>query len=101
MSEAHTDLEAFGAPPEIVELARAQNTQKTFEVWPENWQTLEIFTRMMTQWKSGPMGGFIGMDYSALPFMFKLYLVEDQKECFESIQVMELAALEVFNEKRD
>lgn len=100
-SEAHKDLEAFGAPKELIEKLAEESKPKDFEIWPENWKAVEVFMRLHTQWKYGAMGGVIGLDYSSLPFIFEMLEVDNKKETFQSIQIMENAALEVLNEKRD
>ncbi|NYT38869.1 hypothetical protein ERD78_18870 [Allopusillimonas soli] len=46
-------LLAAGAPPEVIAAARgAQRHEQTehFEVWPENWQSVELFLDLATSW---------------------------------------------------
>ena len=66
--------------------------EKDFEVWEENWESVMIFIKMMTQWRT-TMGGVIGLDYSVLQMLFELYDIDNRKEIFENIQVMEQEAL--------
>jgi hypothetical protein len=68
---------------------------QTVEVWPENWQTVDLFIAIATQWRIG-MGGPKGLDYNVLFRMIdNLGLPSnDWKVAFDDIRVMESAALE-------
>lgn len=50
------------------------------------------------------MGGFLGLRYESLPFLFKLYYASSTKKelkaLFEEIQIMEFSALAVLNEEK-
>lgn len=63
---------------------------------------MNLFVRLSTQWCVGGLGGFIGLRYESLSFMLKLYYsdltIDETKELFEELQVMEFAALSVLNE---
>jgi hypothetical protein len=64
-----------------------------FEVWEENWQALEIFLKVQTQWRVG-MGGLIGLDYSAVAWVLRLVAPEDQHlTLLDDLQTMERAVL--------
>ena len=66
-----------------------------FEVWEENWQALELFLKLQTQWRVG-MNGLIGLDYCALAWVLKLVAPEDQHlALLEDLQIMEGAVLSV------
>jgi len=69
-----------------------------FEVWEENWQSVEIFLKMQTQWNV-TMGGYVGLKYEVLQWLSQLYDVEDKRHLLEDIQVMEAAALSELNKK--
>ena len=69
-----------------------------FEVWPENWATVEMFLRCQTQWRTS-MNGVVGMDYGALAWLFRLYGVEDPRSLLEDLQVMEGAVMQVLNKE--
>jgi hypothetical protein len=43
------------------------------------------------------MSGIIGLDYTSVIEMIKLYLVEDTVAMLENLQVMEAAALQALN----
>ena len=55
-----------------------------------------IFLKIQTQWRVG-RGGIIGLDYTSVIEMIKLYLVEDTVAMLENLQIMEAAALQALN----
>lgn len=59
---------------------------------------MRMFIACATQWRVGS-GGAVGLDYSALFQVMKLYNIKDRKQVFEDVQIMEAAALEKLNEK--
>ena len=68
--------------------------EQEVEVFPENWQTVEVFLLVGTQWRTS-MSGVVGLDYNVL---FRLLDLECQdqdrwKEVFEGVRVMESAAI--------
>lgn len=67
-------------------------------MWEENWQVVEMFLRLQTQWRTS-MSGVVGLDYGAVQWMLRLYEVEDQRSMLEDLQVMEGAALNMMNKK--
>jgi hypothetical protein len=69
-----------------------------FEVHPDNWATVEMFLRLQTQWRS-TMNGVIGLDYSAVQWLFRLYEVQDQRSLLEDLQTMEVAAMQAINKQ--
>jgi hypothetical protein len=69
-----------------------------FEVHPDNWATVEMFLRLQTQWRS-TMNGVIGLDYSAVQWLFRLYEVQDQRALLEDLQTMEVAAMQAINKQ--
>lgn len=52
-----------------------------------------MWTRVCTQWRTA-MNGAIGLDYSIFPWLFNMYEVNNKKEMFEELQVMERAFLD-------
>lgn len=61
-------------------------------MWPENWDAIVMWSRVQTQWRTGS-AGVIGLDYSVLPWLFKMYGVEDPRTLLEDLQVIEGAVL--------
>ena len=58
-----------------------------------------MFLRCQTQWRVG-ISGIIGLDYTSVIEMIKLYLVEDTVAMLENLQIMEAAALQVLNKEK-
>jgi len=75
-----------------------QEPEKPFEVLEENWESVRMFLRCQTQWRT-TMSGVLGLDYGALAWLFRLYEVTDQRAVLEDLQVMESAAMLVMNER--
>jgi hypothetical protein len=63
-----------------------------FEVWEENWETVEMFLRLETQWRVG-MNGIVGLDYVAARWLFSLYGAKEPAALLEDLQVIESAIL--------
>ena len=70
-----------------------------FAVYPENWKAVQLFLKLGTQWRVGPMGGFFGLDYSAVDSVMNLCRVRKKRKVFEQIRIMEVAALSILNKK--
>lgn len=87
------DLAAFGVTDRP---AAAQAGH--FEVLEENEQVLRLFITCATQWRVGS-GGAVGLDYSAVIQVMKLYSIKNRRSVFEDLQVMEAAALAKLNDK--
>lgn len=86
------DAAAFGvALPE-------EPQSQDFEVWQENWEVVVVFMRCQTQWRT-TMSGLLGLDYTAVAWVLKLYEIEDQRSMLENLQVMEAAAMQVLNNR--
>ena len=58
-----------------------------------------MFLRCQTQWRVG-VSGIIGLDYTSVLEMIKLYLVEDTVAMLENLQIMEAAALRIINKEK-
>ena len=71
---------------------------EVFEVWPENWNTVVMWCRVQTQWRTSA-GGAIGLDYSVLAWLFNMYAVDDPRALLEDLQAMEGAALAAMNKE--
>ncbi len=55
-----------------------------------------MFLRCQTQWRVG-ISGIIGLDYTSVLEMTKLYLVEDTVAMLEKLQILEAAVLQALN----
>lgn len=71
------------------------------EVWPDNIVPVNVFIAMGTQWRVS-MNGPTGLDYNALPGVMRLCGVPraEWPEVFESIRVLEDAALGIMRKKK-
>lgn len=71
------------------------------EVWPDNWQSFEVFESMGTQWRTA-FGGAVGLDYNVLYHKLdRLRLDDDDYRVLEDdIRVMESAVLDYWAEQR-
>jgi len=84
-------------PGEINAMRKSRKTE-VFEVWEDNWEAFCIFLQCQTQWRVS-MSGLIGLDYSAVAWLLKLYEVEDQRLTLEKLQVIEATVLQMTNQK--
>lgn len=74
----------------------------TFAIWPENWDILEVFLAVTTQWRKiiPPMGGRIlydGLRYEGVEAHMRMADVYRRKHVWSHLQQMERAAMEVLN----
>lgn len=70
------------------------------DCWPEHWPAFSVFSKLTTQWRAG-FSGAIGLDYGALPTVFRLTGIPraDWPALFEDIRVMERGALHLMREE--
>jgi len=68
------------------------------DVFPDNWEIVNVYLAISTQWRVG-MGGVIGLDYG--PLLGKHGVMAmcgvrrgDRAKVFEGIQIMEQAAVD-------
>ncbi|WP_072032286.1 DUF1799 domain-containing protein [Erwinia sp. 9145] len=70
--------------------------ETTVDVWPDAWAAFNVFRSASTQWRVS-MGGVTGLDYNVMPWLMKLYGIEDEATALNDIRVMERAALNVIH----
>jgi hypothetical protein len=58
-----------------------------------------MFLRCQTQWRVG-VSGIIGLDYTSVLEMIKLYNIQNHTAMLESLQIMEAAVLKVINKEK-
>jgi hypothetical protein len=93
------DAAAFGIKIE----KREPQQPEDFEVWDENWDAVQMFLRMQTQW-SVSMSGLVGLKYEVLLCsggLFDLYNVEDRTNVLERLQILEATALTELRKRSD
>lgn len=95
--DATPDHEAIAAFGLKLEGAEEEHT----ECWPENWEPLQVFSVLQTQWNVG-QASVIGLRYEAIPVAMQMAGVSmrDKQAIYRSLQVMELEALSIFNKKK-
>ena len=98
-SELEDDLLMFPAPDEIQNRLLTEPVE--IEVWEENWEAVDAFLRVQTQWKIGSMGGYMGLDYAGVESALRMLNSSNVTELFVKIQIMEFAALPVLNKAKD
>jgi len=78
----------------------AGDEQQETECWPENWQALQVFITLATQWNVA-YGGYVGLRYEALHPVFEACGIKKKAraEMFQTLRVMENEALSVINER--
>lgn len=98
-------LHAMQAPPEVIAEWEAARTPPPpeFEIHADNWEVFLLFTRRLgSQWQiAAGMGGVmrIGIPLQAIESLFRLLRLPHatRLQYLDEIQIMEAAALEVFN----
>ena len=89
-------MQSLGLLPEDVA------DQMVVEVFPENEKIIDVYFAMQTQWRAGPNGA-IGLDYVALPTVFRLVGVprKDWTDVFEGVRILEIDELIEFRKKQN
>jgi len=85
--------------PEAITDLQSKKDPENCEIWEENWEVVQMFMRMQTQWNIGT-GGAVGLNYPSLEWLCKLYAVTDPVALFEGIRIMEATTLICFQEQR-
>lgn len=91
----------LGLPLELVQ--ESENFSHANDgVYPDNMETVKVFTDLLTQWRVGP-GGLVGLDYGAIPVVFRIRKVKpvDREHVFDGLRIMERAALRAIRDKGD
>ncbi|MNL37531.1 hypothetical protein D3C87_1596820 [compost metagenome] len=95
-------LAKLGAPTEVLEQAQTSEPETHFEVFDDNWPTLEVFLQLATcwSWLVPPMGTPIRAGIPAIEIQATIQMLlpssSDHRQAFRDIRAMESAALEVF-----
>ena len=65
-------------------------------VWPDNMPAVNVLIAMGTQWRVG-MSGATGLDYNALPAVFRMLAIprKDWPDTFDCLRVLESEAMKV------
>lgn len=81
--------EDFGTPEDLV-------------IWPDNRDAVRVFLACDTQWRVVQGVGYTGIDYAALPEVWKARRIDKQRrpEVFDGLKVMEREVLKIQNQRR-
>lgn len=82
-------------------LTEADYPDEVIGIFPENWQALDVFMSLSTQWRVGAAGP-TGIDYNVLPPLFRMKGIprKEWPDVLEAIQVMEDKALSIMHETK-
>lgn len=71
---------------------------QVFIVQHENWNAWRAFDACRTQWRLPPMGGFLGLDYTALELVMRARSIPIQT--LPDVQEIEAGALAEFQQHK-
>ncbi|QUN29548.1 DUF1799 domain-containing protein [Cupriavidus sp. KK10] len=99
-------LEAFGVASDCVDEVRARGSAEDCPVHADNWESLQLFLTVQTQWHQvAGIAGCVrtGLNYPAIETPLRLYGVKRKRRAalFNDLRVMEAAALEEFAAQRE
>lgn len=97
-NQSNSELDAEAAAYGVI-LPDHMTQPQHFTLWADHLPAVELFMRCMTQWRCGS-SGVIGLDYGVVLEMAKLYQTPHLPATMEHLQVMEVHARELLNEKR-
>ncbi|MDE2595951.1 MAG: DUF1799 domain-containing protein [Sphingomonadales bacterium] len=90
----------MGAPDHVIAALEATRDDDDFDVWPENWEPLQAFLQVSTQWRVASRGGgmepvqvyWIGLDYAAVAAFFSGAGISAGPDIWQGLRVIEAAA---------
>ncbi len=88
------DLQAFGAPPEVLAAWADAQSPEAMIVYPGNHDTVRLFLRLQSQWRHTPSGRLAGLDYGAVRVLMDSLGRWPDDSLLQDIQTMEYAAVE-------
>ena len=80
-------------------LKRRRPRYTTFEVWHANWPAWQLFQGLSTQWRVAPMGGLLGLDYTAVHAVLQIKQLPSR--LFDDLRHIEQGALAAIRENTD
>ncbi len=69
-----------------------------FEVIPAAWPAVCMFLRVQTQWRIST-GAIVGLDYSAVRWVFEMYEVREPRKLLDDLQIIEATVVETLNQR--
>jgi hypothetical protein len=94
----HADSPAAAAS--AAHAARPSAEAELFPVWSDNEGAVVMFMRLQTQWRANN-GTVLGLNYQSAEFLIKIHGVADAAAMMDDLQAMEVAALQVMNERKE
>lgn len=101
--QAADDLRSYGSSEDEIREALGAAEPEAFAVWQDNADTVDMFMSLQTQWRVGPMGGYLGLDYAGVAAALGAVVRAParRRDMFLNLQAMERAALPVLNARHD
>lgn len=96
-SEFENACARMGIPED--ETDAADDADIRFVVWPANERSVNVFLTVCRQWRVGPMGGYLGLDYQQVEAVLRMRQIKIDAAVLDDLAVMEGGALEVLNAK--
>ncbi|HAF00383.1 MAG TPA: hypothetical protein DCG63_03725 [Methylophilaceae bacterium] len=99
-AEREAELRRWNIPEAQIQQALGDISSDEFQIYPENWQTFDVFWRVKHQWHivAGFSGIYYqGLNYSAIESVLRLLKIQETEEIFNGLQIMEAAAKKVLN----
>lgn len=99
--EAASDLKELGATDDQVAeiLGGDGDAEEPFELWPDNEPALRVFLRCRRCWRTGPLGGVLGLDYPQVIAVMREMKIKNRDELLQDLDAMADAVVKVWNRK--
>lgn len=62
-------------------------------MYPENWDAVNLFVRLQTQWKISPMGQRVGLEYHSVSVVSRYMGIKATRDLFADLQLMEICTI--------
>jgi len=85
-------------PPDAADADADTPPGQPVELWPCFVQAFSLFMALHTQWRTGGLGGRVGLDYTAVPLVASMQGLSRRalRACWPDLIAMERAALQAF-----
>ena len=93
VDETAKDAAIFGIEPPPIKAA------VNYKVEPDAWAALLVFLKVQTQWRTDS-GTLIGLDYSAVRWVFDLLQITDPAEVLGDLQIIEATVVGAINKRK-
>jgi hypothetical protein len=93
IDETANDAAIFGIEPPPSKAA------VNYQVEPDAWAAVRVFLKVQTQWRSDS-GTLIGLDYSAVRWVFDLLQIADPAEVLSDLQIIEATVVGAINKRK-